>query len=141
MAQGVKAAQLQVPSAVGGGRPASRSTRVASLGNAPVEELNPKLGASFDDAYFLLQDFGRGQSPQDRDHSHHQAVGMLRATSQAFAAFLEFESGSNRMTAAGSGGSHGSAGLVSRAIAAYEDNARVVSGAKPTLGTSLSVTL
>lgn len=142
MAQAVKAAQLQVPSAVSGGRGSSPATRIASLGSAPVEELSPKLGTSFDDAFHLRQDFGRGRSSQNRDYSSHQAVGMLRATSQAFAAFIEFEAGSDKVTGDGAdGGSRGSAGLVSRAINAYETNARVVSGGEPELGTSLNLTL
>ena len=132
---------MQMPSAVGGGRGSAPATRVASLGSSPVEELNPKLGSSFDDAFYLLQDFGRGRLAQQQNQSHHQAVGMLRATSQAFAAFLEFESGTNKVTGDGADGARGSAGLVTRAIAAYEDNARVVSGNEPGLGTSLSLTL
>jgi len=132
-----------MPSTVSGGRPSSPGARVASFGSSPVEELNPKLGTAFDDAFYLLQDYGRGRLPQGREQqSHHQAVGMLRATSQAFAAFLEFETGGSKVTGDGAdGGSRGSPGLVSRAINAYETNARVISGGEPELGTSLSLTL
>jgi len=142
MAQGLKAVQMQVPSTIGGGRAASHASRVASFGDSPVEELNPKLGTAFDDAFYLLQDFGRGESPTRREHSHHQAIGMFRATSQSFAAFIEFEGGTNQAGIADAdGGAHGAAGLLSRAIVAYETNARVVNGGEPALGTSLSLTL
>lgn len=142
MAQVAKAVQMQVPSAVSGGRPPSGAANVASFGSAPIDELNPKLGTSLDDGSFLLHDFGRGRSPGNKEQSHHQAVGMLRATSQAFAAFLEFEGVNDQTAGAGvDGRSQGFSGLVSRAINAYETNARVVNGTEKRLGTSLSVNL
>lgn len=131
-----------VPAAsVSGSRMAAGARNVATVDRAaPIEELSPKLGASLDDARFLFPEYERGGTRQ-RSQGGSYTPGILRSTSQAFAAFLEFERGGAGTDSAIVGGTPAFAGLVSRAINIYETNARVVSGSIVPLGQSLSITL
>lgn len=127
---------------VSGGRLAAGARNIANADGAPIEELSPKVGASLDDGAFLFNDFSKGRGSDKGRHHPEPAVGNLRATSQSFAAFLEFENSSEQgvNSDVGGGGPSFSA-IISRAIGAYETNARVISGGLTPLGSSLSLNL
>jgi hypothetical protein len=144
MAQIAKTAPTTPAANAAGPRVAAGVRNVATVDRAPVEEISPKTGASFDDAAFLFQEFARGGVP-GRRQGQGPAIptpGMIRATSQAFAAFLEFEG--SAQSSAGlteAAGKAASPTVVSRAINVYETNARVIGGGMVRLGSSLSMTL
>lgn len=122
--------------------PSARS--IANVDGAPIEELSPKIGAHLDDGAQLFQEFGQGgRGGAGKGHQVPKGgVGSFEATSQAFAAFLEFEAGpENAGDTRVSGGGSRFAGLLAKAINTYETNARVISGAITPKGTALSLSL
>lgn len=127
--------------AVAAGRQAAASSNVASVVRTPVEALAPKLGTSLEDAFLFHARQDDGQ-PQPENQISDPALGLVRSTTQAFAAFLELDGG-NDDGAEGRlrGGPTSFAGILTRAIHTYETNARVISGAMVQRGTTLSVNL
>ena len=118
------------------------ATRVASSAGG-VDELQTSFGVSFDTAEFRFHDddhafFERGNNRSSRQHQ----TGLFTAPTQAFAALFE-NGGSNRQddNAPGDIKTPRFAGLVSKAIAIYETNARIISGENNILGTSISMVL
>lgn len=118
------------------------TTRVASTPGG-VDELQTSSGVSFDTAEFRFREddhslFERGDNRPSRQHQ----TGIFTAPTQAFTAMLE-KGGSNRPddNASGDVKTPRFAGLVSKAIAIYEANARIVSGEGNILGTSVSLVL
>ena len=118
------------------------NTRVASsLGR--VDELQTSSGVSFDTAEFRFREDDHSLFERGNDHpSRQQQTGLFTAPTQAFTAMLE-QGGSNRPddNAPGNVKTPKFAGLVSKAIAIYETNARIVSGEGNILGTSVSLVL
>lgn len=124
---------------------ASRSTAgaggVASVTRAPIEALHAKLGTSLEDA-FLSHGNENGDQLAPENHPGDPAMGLLRSTSQAFVAFFEFDSGNEADGESGSrGGLTSFAGVLARAIATYESNARVIHGSVVPRGQKLSFSL
>ncbi len=115
----------------------------ANVDGAPIEELSPKLGAHLDDDAELFQEYGEGRGGAGKGRQPREPrLGTFQATSQAFAAFLEFETGPDRGGDTRiSGGASRFAGLVAKAINTYETNARVISGGITPKGSSLSLSL
>lgn len=141
MAQIGRTMPASATTTVAASRPAAGASNVASVNRAPVEALNPKLGTSLEDA-FLFQAYQNGGQPSPEQHAEENGQGLVRATSQAFAAFLEFDSGNDSAAEAGSrGGLTSFAGVLARAISTYETNARVISGSMVARGSTLSVNL
>ena len=118
------------------------STRVASSGH-PVDELQNSVGTSLDSDAFRFHEednslFDHGGNRHARQHQ----TGIFMAPTQTFAAMFESggsgrgddESASNVKTTR-------FAGLVSKAIAIYENNARIIAGEGNVLGTSVSLVL
>ena len=142
MAQVSRATPTPAPSAVSGGRVAAGARNVANVDGAPIEELSPKIGASLDDGAFLFNDFSKGRGSGSKGRGTDQMVGNLRATSQAFAAFLEFETSPEHGVGSDlSGGASSFSAVIARAIGTYATNARVISGGITPLGSSLSLSL
>lgn len=126
-----------------GGRLAAGARNVATVERAPVEALNPKLGTLLDDGAFLFHAYQRNDPPPERDdRPDGRGLGLVRSSSQAFAAFLEFDGGGEP---GGESSRHGGtapfSGTLSRAISTYEANARVISGTAVPCGASLSINL
>ncbi len=128
--------------AVAGGRLAAGVRNVAVVDPTAVEETNPNVGASFNDATFLSHDFAHRYSNEGGQHPGGQGGGGFITPSRVFAAMIAFQEN------AGDPGQRGVvtrsrefAGLVAKAIHIYETNAKVISGNHNTLGTSLSMTL
>ncbi len=141
MTQVVKTA-LTTATAVAGGRLAAGARNVAVVDPTAVEETNPGVGASFNDASFLSHDFAHRHSNEGNQHPGGQDGGGFNTPSRDFAAMIAFQEN------AGDPGqrgvvtrSRGFAGLVAKAIHIYETNAKVISGNHNVLGTSLSITL
>ncbi len=121
------------------------STRVVSS-SPSVEELPSGAGVSFDGAAFGYSQepssFDRGGG-RDREQNFSHHPGRFNAPTQAFASLLESGGG----TAGGEPGAAGDSnvvrfpGLVSKAIEAYESNAKIISGEINILGTSVSLVL
>ncbi len=135
IAQPSSASSLSGPRPVPGGRfktPANETT--------PLEEISPQPGVSYNDAALAYEEEGRGFGRR-RNPQSQTVAGGFEAPSQSFAAMFESQG-----TGDGTGGATGSGstpfgGLLSRAIAIYETNARVIGGGAKTLGTSLSISL
>jgi hypothetical protein len=141
MAQVSRATPTAAASTVSGGRTVSSARNVANVDGAPIEELSPKVGASLDDGAFHFDDFSKGRG-SSQGRKSEPSVGTLRATSQAFAAFLEFETSPEQgINSDIGGGGARFAAVVARAIGTYETNARVISGGLTPLGSSLSLSL
>ena len=138
------------PTGAGAGAAAAGSRQrvglrnVATVEAAPVEELSPMVGVSYDEAGLLFQDYGR--EPESKDRRRGEApnpiVRVLGASSQAFAAVFEV----NQSAGAGrapSGGSSAAFFAERRAIAInmYEFNARISLGTDAKPGESLNMHL
>ena len=126
---------------------ATRTTspaRVATAGHLPLEETSATEPSHRDAPPFSFQESQReltyrGQNP---DQQRRQYTGILNAPSQAFAALLEYEAPVT--TSAGNPGAireRAFAGVVAKAIEAYETNARLIRGENPMTGTQISLTL
>ena len=123
----------------------------ASVDRSPVEGITAKNGAFLDDSGFLYQEYtkdglqggdgyggsgGRGRRPA------LPSIGPMRTTSQAYAAFLEYEGGANGVRRGTlTGGAAMSSMLISRAINIYETNSRIIHDAPAPVGSSLSLML
>ncbi len=121
-------------------------SRVVSYAGNSVEELPEGASVSFESAAFGFQQgapssFDHNASREQHTPRHH--TGRLNASSQTFAAMLELPetTGSGNRDAAGDGSVTPFAGVVARAIAVYEANAKIVSGEGNILGTSVSLVL
>ena len=110
-----------------------------------VEELPSGAGVSFDGAAFgpyeVSTSFDRGGGDRQQNFSHHP--GRFNASTQAFTSMLEFEAGAEGggSGVAGDSNSVRFPGLVSKAIAIYETNAKIGGGEINILGTSVSLVL
>lgn len=143
MAQIGKTVPTSSTTTVVGGRLAAGARNVATVDRAPIEALNPKMGTLLDDGASLFHAYQRDDPPPERDgRSDVAGPGLVRSTSQAFAAFLEFEGGGE---ATGDAMRKGAipifTGVLSRAITTYETNARVISGTMVPRGATLSLSL
>jgi hypothetical protein len=143
MAQIGKTVPTSSTTTVVGGRLAAGARNVATVDRAPIEALNPKMGTLLDDGASLFHAYQRDEPPPERDErSDAHGPGLVRSTSQAFAAFFEFE---NSSEASGEGIRKGTVpvftGVLSRAITTYETNARVISGTMVPRGATLSLNL
>ena len=121
-------------------------SRVVSYAGNSVEELPGGAGVSFDSAAFgFRQDapssFDRNDGREQQPPRYH--AGGINAPSQTFAAMLEFPetAGGGNRNAAGDGPATPFPGVVARAIAIYETNAKIVGGESNILGTSVSLVL
>lgn len=139
-----KTAPAQAPANAANTRLGPPSRVVSYAGNS-VEELPGGAGVSFESAAFgFRQDapssFDRNGGHEQQPPRHHS--GRINAPSQTFAAMLEFpETASGNKNAAGKGPKAPFPGVVARAIAIYETNAKIVSGESNILGTSVSLVL
>jgi len=141
MAQIGRTTPTSATTAIAASRLAAGAGNVASVARSPVEALNPKLGTSLEDA-FLFQAYHNGGRQSPEGQSAEPIQGLVRATSQAFTAFLEFDAGIEGGVTSGSrGGLTSFAGVLARAISTYETNARVISGSLVPRGTTLSINL
>ena len=141
MAQIGRTAPASATTTVAVNRPTAGASNVASLNRTPIEALNQKLGTSLEDA-FLFQGYESGRQAAPEHHPGESGMGLVRATSQAFAAFLEFDGGAETGNEVGSrGGQTSFAGVLARAISTYETNARVISGSAVQRGATLSFNL
>jgi len=143
MAQIGKTVPTTSATTVAGGRLAAGARNVATADRAPVEAINPRMGTLLDDGAFLFHAYQRNDPPPERDdRPDGRGIGLVRSTSQAFAAFLEFEGGGESTgESSGRGGAVASSRSLARAISAYETNARVISGTDVPCGASLSINL
>jgi len=109
---------------------------------AQVEALSPKLGAFLDDNAFHFDDFSRGGgSSHDKGKpANDNPIGRFRSSSQAFAAFLEFENQAEQGRGAVQGNYY-NRGTIARVITIYETNARVIKGEIIPLGNMLTMML
>lgn len=117
------------------------TSRVASVPSG-VDELQTSSGVSFETAEFRFREDDHSFFDRRNNRSsRQQQTGLFTAPTQAFTAL--FESGSDRPddNAPGNVKTPRFAGLVSKAIAIYETNARVLSGESNILGTSVSLVL
>jgi len=140
-----RTAPAPVPASTNNARLGPPSRVVSYAGNS-VEELPGGAGVSFDSAAFgFRQDapsfFDRNGGHEQQPPRHHS--GRINAPSQAFAAMLEFPetAGGGNRNAAGDGPATPFPGVVARAIAIYETNAKIVGGESNILGTSISLVL
>lgn len=141
MAQIGRTTPASATTAIAANRPTAGASNVASVTRSPIEALNPKLGTSLADAFLFHAYQNDNQSPPDH-HTGETGGGLVRSTSQAFAAFLEFDAGQDVGAESGSrGGMTSFAGVLARAIDTYETNARVISGSDVPRGSTLSVSL
>jgi hypothetical protein len=126
-----------------GGRLAAGARNVATVDRTPIEALNQKMGTLLDDGASLFQAYQRDdRSPNREGQADGRGMGLVRSTSQAFAAFLEFDgSGEISGDEARKSGVSTFAGMLGRAITTYETNARVISGTMVPRGTTLSINL
>ena len=120
---------------------AGPATRVASAYNG-LDELQQNANVSFGaPSYgFNEDDHSTFQRGEDRN-TGRQHPGLVAAPTQAFAALVE---GNEDSSGAGSSSADKEtkfAGLISKAIAVYEKNARVLSGDNFVLGRTLSLEL
>ena len=116
--------------------------RVATTGHLPLEEASATEPSHRDAAPFGFQESQRDLTSQGQGQQRRQHSGILNAPSQAFAALLEYEAPVT--TSAGSPDAvreRAFAGVVAKAIEAYETNARVMHGENPMTGTQISLTL
>ena len=121
---------------------AASPTRAATAGHSPLEEASATEPAHRDAAPFGFQESQRDLTSQGQGQQRRQHSGILNAPSQAFAALLEYEAPVT--TSAGNPGAvreRAFAGVVAKAIEAYETNARVIHGVNPMTGTQISLTL
>lgn len=146
MAQIGRTTPTSATTAIAASRPTVAASNVASLGRSPIEALNAKLGTSLGDAFLFnaacnaYQNGGRHSG--EGEQTGERGEGLVCATSQAFSAFLEFDSGSESAAGTGwRGGSTSFAGVLARAINTYETNARIISGSMVPRGTTLSLNL
>ena len=134
-----------VPVAAQPNVPVSRfgsSSRASSTSNN-VDELQTSSGVSFDSAEFRFREDDRAFLDHGGNrHSRHSRTGLFTAPTQAFAAmFGGGDSFNSSDDPASNVKSPRFAGLVSKAIAIYENNARVIAGDINVLETSISVVL
>lgn len=118
------------------------TSRVASVPGG-VDELQTSSGVSFETAEFRFREDDHSFFDRRNNRSsRQQQTGLFTAPTQAFTALFE-NSGSARKddNAPGDVKTPRFAGLVSKAIAIYETNARVLSGESNILGTSVSLIL
>lgn len=143
MAQIGKTVPTSSTTTVVGGRLAAGARNVATVDRAPIEALNPKMGTLLDDGASLFHAYQRDDPPPERDgRSDVRAPGLVRSTSQAFAAFLQFDGGGETGgESTRKGGTPAFTGVLSRAITTYETNARVISGTVVARGAALSLNL
>ena len=129
MALIAKAVTANHASTVVGGRGSTGSRNVAAIHRAPVEELSPKVGVSYEDGTFLFQDYGKRSKEHHEEGLPTYAPVRLNTSSQTFVDVLasgQPEEGSSFLASVT--GRRGFAGLLVKAIDTYEYNARTVSG-------------
>jgi len=114
--------------------------RVATAGHSPLEEASATEPSHRDAAPFGFQESRQELTSQGQQRRQHS--GILNAPSQAFAALLEYEAPVTTSTGnPGAVRERAFAGVVAKAIEAYETNARVIHGENPMTGTQISLTL
>lgn len=135
------------PTAVASSARLPSALRGVASGGA-VEEPVSGQGISFNVGEFLFQDYGRSPGNEtggEQNSDPHARYGSrFKAPSQAFAAMLEvpaLQDGNFRSGVSGDAPRKGSAGLLTRAVATYEMNAKVISGGLEPKGTNFSFTL
>jgi hypothetical protein len=143
MAQVVKTVPTAAPTPVSGVRQPAGARSVATVDAAPIEEVSPKAGVSYEETGFLFQDYGQGGHFQDRNRGpiRNPLTYGVNATSQTFAAIFEVAQATR---SGGTGGGLGAAfvaGLLSKAIDIYESNAKVIAGTEAVRGGTLSISL
>ena len=143
MAHVVKIAPTGAPTPLTGARQPSGTRSVATVNAAPIEQVSPKAGVSYEETGFLFQDYGRGGSFQGRNRGRirNPLIQGWNATSQTFAAIFEVGQSTN---SGGAGGGLGAAyvtRLLSKAIDIYESNTKIIAGTEVVRGGTLSLTL
>ena len=123
----------------------------ASIDRSPIEGITAKNDAFLDDSGLLYQEYskdglqggdGYGSSGGRGRRSALPSLGPMRTTSQAYAAFLEYEGGAGGVPRGTlTGGAAMSNMLISRAINIYETNSRIIHDAPVPVGSSLSLML
>jgi hypothetical protein len=116
---------------------------VATVDAAPIEEVSPNAGVSYGQTGFLFQDYGQGGDSQGRDRGpvRNPRTQGVNATSQSFAAIFEVGQAANFGGAGGGLGTAFVAGLLTKAIGIYENNAKVIAGTEAVRGGTLSIRL
>lgn len=114
--------------------------RYAASGDGPVEGLNATQGASFEGAVAAGEGQGQGRHGAGRQGRVTQPLVrmIVNAPTQAFAALVEFQAQTGIQ---GEAKARGSSRFLSKAIAIYESNARVISGVNYAPGSTLSLSL
>ncbi len=140
-----RAAPAQAPANASAPR-LSPPSRVVSYAGNSVEELSGGAGVSFESAAFGFRQDAPSSFDHRGDHEQHPPrhhTGGINAPSQTFAAMLEAPetAGGGNRNAAGDGPATPFPGVVARAIAIYETNAKIVGGEGNILGTSVSLVL
>lgn len=149
MAQVFRTSPLVATASAPGARMAAGLRNVATVDRMPVEGMSAKNGTFLDDAGFLYQEYTRDDLQGGVDYGAGgrgrrtplPSVGMMRTTSQAFAAFLEFERVDGVQRGSAAGGARLSGVAISQAIDIYETNSRVIGDGAPSVGSSLSMML
>jgi hypothetical protein len=129
MALAAKAIAANQTSNVVGGRGATGSRNVAAIHRAPVEELSPKVGVSYEDGSFRFQDYGKPPREKHEAGLPTYSGVRLNTSSQTFVDVVATGERTNDAAfLATVTGRKGFAGLLVKAIDTYEYNARTVSG-------------
>jgi hypothetical protein len=132
---------VYAPPSIHSAQAAAGARYAAPAANAPVEELNPTQGAAFDDALTVDRENARQPGAGRQGRLTQPLVRMIvNATTQAFAALVEYQAQAPGQAAA-DGRQRLSARALSKAIATYETNARVISGTNYAPGATLSLSL
>lgn len=151
MAQVVRTAPVVAASNASGTRISAGVRSAANADRSAVDGISTKNGTFLGDAGFQYQGYTKdglqggagfdGTGGRGR-RSALPTLGPMRTTSQAFAAFLEFEGDPNRASRGTlTGGAAVSGALISRATAIYEANSRIIHEAPSPVGVSLNMML
>ncbi len=140
MAQVVKSPAPGVLTALPGGRQPAGMRNVATVESAPIEALSPQAGVSYEGNNILYQDYGQGRRFQDRHRGpvRNPLTQGVNSTSQTFAAIFEITQASNSGVTGGGSGATFAAGLASKAIEIYENNAKIIAGTEAVRGSTFS---
>lgn len=119
---------------------AVEDARYAASTDGPVEGLNAARGASFEGAVTAGERESQGRYGQGRQGRVTQPLVrmIVNAPTQAFAALIEFQAQTGIQSEAKA---RGASSFLSKAIAIYEGNARVISGTNNPPGGALSLSL
>lgn len=123
-------------------RYAGASPTVASISQPAIESPNSGVGLAFDTTTFAFREDPRGFAHNDNERRQAPWTGnTLRASSQTFAAIMESGDGAAGDGAARSNATRHFQGFLSKAIATYETNAKIIHGQLELRGSMVSMRL